>query len=91
MTAKESAYVARVRSLSCVLCDMLGQRQTTPTNVHHPREGQGMSQRADHFLSIALCQECHQGKLGIHGDRTLLRIAKVDEMDLLAATVERLQ
>ena len=80
----------RARALPCVLCAMLGQVQTTPTNLHHLREGQGMSQRASNFLICALCSECHQGALGFHGSRALLKIAKVDEHDLLAATIEAL-
>jgi hypothetical protein len=56
--------------------------------LHHIREGQGAGQRASHWLVIPVCPECHQGPNGIHGDRSLLRIAKVSEVDLLARTIE---
>lgn len=82
------AYIAEVKSLPCVLCTLLGQRQESPTEAHHPRTGQGMAQRANDFLVAALCVQCHRGRLGVHGDRTLLRLAKVDEMTLVALTVE---
>ena len=59
-------------------------------HCHHIREGQGMSQRASDFLAIPLCPDCHQGGMGIHGDRTLLRIHKLTELDLLARTIELL-
>ena len=89
-TAAERRHHERIASMPCVLCDLLGQGPT-PAAVHHIREGQGMSQRASHWLVVPLCPECHQGDLGIHGDRTLLRIANVEEMDLLAITIEQLQ
>ena len=81
-------YLAEVKSVPCVLCRLLGQRQETPTEAHHIREGQGMSQRASDWLTVAVCRSCHRENLGIHGDRTLLRIAKVSELDLLALTIE---
>lgn len=90
MTKAERTHMDRVARMGCLLCQILGQG-ATPAAIHHIREGQGMNQRASHFLTIPLCRECHQGPQGIHGDKTLLRIAKVDELDLLAMTIERLQ
>lgn len=87
MTPTARAYITEVKSLPCVLCKLLGQRQESATCAHHIREGQGISQRASDFLTVALCHECHQGDLGIHGSRTLLKLAKVSELDLLAATI----
>jgi hypothetical protein len=76
--------MGRVASLPCGLCGAHG------VHVHHVREGQGMSQRASDFLTVPLCPSCHTGPLGIHGDKTMLRIHKKDELDLLAETIERL-
>lgn len=90
-TKAELRHLIRVRGLPCVLCTLLGTPQTSHTTAHHIREGQGMSQRAPDMLTVALCRECHQGKQGIHGDRTLLKIAKVSELGLLALTLEALQ
>ena len=81
-TLEESAYLERVKNLPCSCCGAPG-----PSQAHHPREGQGMSQRAGHFTAVALCMACHQGQKGIHGDRTLMRIYKVDEMELINRTV----
>ena len=90
-TADERNHMGRVADLPCVLCERLGQEQWSRTTVHHVREGQGGGQRADHFLTVALCQDCHQdSRLGMHGDRTLLQIAKCDELDLLADTYRAL-
>lgn len=88
--SRSQRHLERVRGLPCVLCDMLGQTQRTHTAAHHIREGQGMAQRASDFLAVALCHDCHQGPLGIHGDRSLLAIAKATELSLLAATIEAL-
>lgn len=89
-TAAERQHHARIAAMSCVLCDELDVPQTDPTTVHHIREGQGMSQRASHWLAVPLCGYCHQGEQGVHGDRTLLRMAKMDELDMLAETIRRL-
>ena len=83
-------YHDTVASLGCVLCDRLGQGRT-PATIHHIREGQGMAQRASDWLVVPLCPDCHQGSTGIHGDRTLLRIANCGELDLLADTIRRLE
>lgn len=58
--------------------------------VHHPRFAVGGAQRASHWLTIALCYECHQGDGGIHGDRSAWRLRKMEESDALAVTLRRL-
>ena len=85
MTTKaEKSHMDRVASLSCVCCGAHG------VHVHHLREGQGMSQRASNWLTIPLCPECHTGPNGIHGNKSLMRIQKIEEIDLLARTIEAL-
>lgn len=84
MTTKaERKYMDKVAQLPCCLCD------SSPVELHHVREGQGMSQRAGDMLVIPLCPSCHRGPKGIHGDKTMLRIRKVDEMDLLNETLQK--
>lgn len=74
----ESAYMAKVKSLPCSLCDAAG-----PSDAHHIKQGQ-------HFTAVALCKSCHQGALmGLHGQRRMWLIKKMDEMDALAITIER--
>lgn len=90
-TKREKAHMSRVAAMGCICCRLLDQPQESRTELHHVREGQGMAQRASDMLVIPLCGEgCHRGPLGIHGDRTYLRILKMTELDLLAATLERL-
>lgn len=83
-------HLATIASLPCVLCELLGMTQTSKTDVHHIREGQGMGQRASDMLTLPLCHAtCHQGPQGVHGDRSLLRLAKVEELDLLDVTLTK--
>lgn len=84
-TAAAKRHMGRIKQLPCGVCDQAG-----PSEAHHIRAGQGMSQRADDFLTIPLCIPCHRGPQGIHGDKTLWRIFKVDELTVLARTIERL-
>lgn len=88
---KNKKHLAQIAKMSCALCAHLGLRQSGRTYIHHIRTGQGASQRADDFLTIPLCYDCHQGTQGIHGDRTLWKVGKVDELDLLAKTIQRLE
>lgn len=90
MSVKSKRHMSRVADLGCMLCLLLEQGKT-PAEVHHLREGQGGGQRASDFLTIPLCPDCHRGPHGLHGDRALLRIAKVNELDLLALTLEALE
>lgn len=88
-TRAEREHMGRVAALGCVLCRLQG-RGPTPAQVHHLREGQGMAQRSAHWLVAPLCPECHTGPRGLHGDKSLLRVSKVDELDLLALTIKEL-
>lgn len=85
MSAAGKRHIGRVKSLPCVVCGEFG-----PSDAHHIRTGQGMSQRANDFLAIPLCKPCHQGPNGLHGDRALWKIYKMTELDALARTIEEL-
>jgi len=91
VSVRSTAHMFRVKSLPCVLCSRLGREQTSVTDAHHFTVGRAKGTKNDDMLTLALCHDdCHQGSQGIHGDRTLLRIAKVDEQDLLADTLRSL-
>jgi hypothetical protein len=83
-TNAEKRWMDKVAQLPCSLCGAHG------VHVHHIREGQGMAQRASNFLVVPLCPDCHTGPNGVHGDKTMLRIHKMSELDLLAKTIEAL-
>jgi hypothetical protein len=87
----ERAHMGRVAAMPCICCTLLDQQQMSRTEVHHVRAGQGGAQRAPDFLTIPLCgEDCHRGRNGVHGDKTYLGLLKMTELDLLAATIERL-
>jgi hypothetical protein len=60
----------------------------TPAQIHHPRINEAMGKKASHWLAIPLCLSHHLGEHGIHGDRVDFKNARVDELDLLADTLE---
>lgn len=79
ITARETVHIAKVKALPCSVCDEPG-----PSDAHHVKQGQ-------HFTVVALCKSCHQGALmGLHGQRRMWAIKKMDEVDALAVTVQRL-
>lgn len=82
-TKAEKKHMSRVAELGCIVC-------SSPAQVHHIREGQGMSQRASNWLVIPLCPEHHTGVLSVH--KTAKQFANIygSELDLLALTIERL-
>jgi hypothetical protein len=86
MSAAGKRHMGRVASLPCVLCG------ASPVEVHHIREGQGAAQRAQDTLTCALCPECHRGPNGLHGlgRKGFYTRYKLDELDLLARTLEAL-
>ncbi len=80
MTVSERRHVARVKSLPCSVCDVPGQSE-----AHEIKQGSW-------FLSVALCPQCHRDpRLGLHGQKAMWKIKKMDELDALAVTIRRLQ
>jgi hypothetical protein len=87
-TKPEAAHMARIKAMRCICCELLGQEQTSPSDVHHIREH---GQARNHWLTLPLCHaDCHQGRNGVEFERTYLRILKMTEFDLLARVIERM-
>lgn len=79
LSPAESAHVAAVKLLPCSVCDQAG-----PSDAHHINQGQ-------HFTTVALCKDCHQGSFnGIHGQKRMWLIKKMDELAALNVTLRRL-
>jgi hypothetical protein len=79
MNTAERAHVARVKLLPCSVCNCVG-----PSECHEIKQGQW-------FTSVALCPDCHRDPvLGLHGQKRMWKIHKMDEVDALAVTIERL-
>lgn len=79
MTASERRHVQMVKESPCAVCDASG-----PTEAHEINQGQW-------FTSISLCADCHRGSQnGIHGNRTMWRLKKLDELGALNITLGRI-
>lgn len=78
-TSCERDHIERVKALECSVCDEPG-----PSDAHEIKQGQWAT-------CCALCKSCHQGPLlGLHGQRRMWIQKKMDELDALAVTIERL-
>ena len=62
---KRQALYQRMPESGCIACRDSGEKQTTPTEIHHLRQGMGMSQR--NVKCIPLCVDHHRGNKGYHG------------------------
>lgn len=83
-TKEEMMYMDMVAKLPCSVCG------DWPVELHHPREGQGTSTRSDHWLVVPLCVTCHRSNLGFHGGRNMMKIYKMEEMDMLSYTIQQM-
>ena len=76
---RERAHLAKVKSLPCSVCDA-----PAPSEAHHIKQGQ-------QYTAVALCKDCHTGSFnGWHGQKTMWRVMKMDELAALNVTLERL-
>jgi len=77
--AAERRHLAKIKSMPCAVCE-----EPAPSEAHH------ISQ-ATAYLCIPLCPDCHRGSInGIHGQRRIWNVKKLDEVKALAMTVEKL-
>lgn len=77
-TAAERRHIALVKSLPCAVCDQPG-----PSEAHEIKQGQW-------FTACALCQDCHRGGVnGLHGQRRMWAVKKMEEIDALSVTLGR--
>lgn len=79
ITAFERAHLERVKSLPCSVCDA-----PPPSDAHH-------TEQQNHFTTIALCRDCHQGSFnGRHGQKRMWDVMKMNENDALDVTIRAL-
>lgn len=79
MTAAEREHVTRIKEMSCGVCSSAG-----PSEAHELRQGEW-------FTSIPLCADCHRGPLnGIHGQKRIWSVYKLDELAVLDNTIREL-
>ena len=78
-TAKERKHLARVKELPCSVCDAAG-----PSDAHHVKQHR-------QYTCVALCKDCQQGSvMGWHGQKRMWSLKKMDEIDALNITIQRL-
>ncbi len=79
MTAAERRHIDRVKSCDCAVCDTAG-----PSDAHEIEQGQW-------FTAISLCRSCHMDPVfGIHGQKRMWIIKKLDELKALNITLARI-
>ena len=79
LNKREREWLGRVNELPCSVCDASG-----PSDAHHIKQGST-------YTCVALCKDCHQGPImGWHGQKRMWAIQKMDELDALKVTIERL-
>lgn len=74
INTKERAHLQAVKSLPCSVCNEPG-----PSDAHHIKQ-------QSHFTTVALCKGCHNS---LHGTKDIWRVYKMDELDALAVTIQR--
>jgi hypothetical protein len=87
-------HMRKVAESGCAICFRLhGPHEPGPVELHHPRRGTGMGQRAKDTEVIGLCVEHHRGNLGVHGLGTkgFEKHYGFSEADLLTDVLQRLQ
>jgi hypothetical protein len=79
LTLAQKKFLAKVKQLPCSVCDA-----HSPSEAHHIKQG-------SQYITVALCVDCHRGSfMGWHGQKRMWAIKKMDELDALNITIERL-
>lgn len=66
-TAEDRRHMDAVAQLGCIVCRRVMGIFNPLVELHHPRKGTGMGQRAAHQDVLPLCVEHHRGNTGVHG------------------------
>lgn len=74
MNSSGRFHLSRVAALGCIVVfPDSGERCCSPAEIHHPRDGQGMGQRADHSQAIPLCFAHHSAQSPSQTDMLSIR------------------
>ena len=78
-SSMEKIHIERIKSMACIVC-----QASAPSECHEINQGQW-------FTSMPLCADCHRGSLnGIHGQKRLWNVYKMDELSALNETIRKL-
>jgi len=86
-TKAERLHMGAMAATGCIICDR-------PTELHHPRHGTGMGQRASNYNVIPLCEKHHRtGGPGIalHAGIKTFESTFGTEPELLEKALKRLE
>ena len=78
-TAAEAAHAEIIAGMDCVVCDT-----PPPSEVHEPEQGLW-------FVSMPLCPLCHRGPDGWHGTRLRWKLRRINELQAINKTIERMK
>ena len=79
LTNKERDHITRIKEMNCGVCNA-----SAPSDAHHIIQH-------EQYLCIPLCKDCHQGAFnGIHGEKRIWNVYKLDEMIVLNETIRTL-
>lgn len=92
---KDPARLAAVATLPCVICHEYGERQESPTQVHHCIHGRYSTRKAPDCMTIPLCEGHHQGlmdtgKLALHQQPSKWKRLYGQDTDWITWTEERI-
>jgi hypothetical protein len=92
---QDPAHRCLIRSMPCIVCELTGVQQTTPTEGHHIRrsaDGQsyGTGQKAPDHEMIPLCAEHHWNGVGSLWTREAFEAEFGNERDLLALVLGKI-
>lgn len=79
LTKKEREHLAKVKAMDCIVCGDPG-----PVEAHHVRQSSA-------WYCLPVCKDCHTGRGGIHGEKHMWRLKKMDEVDAMAELIRKLQ
>ena len=75
----EKMHIERIKSMPCIIC-----QESAPSECHEINQGQW-------YTSMPLCADCHRGSVnGIHGQKRLWNVYKMDELAALNETIRHL-
>lgn len=91
---KDPAYLAKVHSLPCCICEAFGEVQQSPTEAHHVFCGRFSQIKTPDDMAIQLCDGHHQGKfdrskLAIHAAKETWVAAYGPDTDYVAAPQDK--
>ena len=79
LTAAERQHLGRIKAMPCGVCGASGQSEAHHVNQHQQ------------YTAIPLCADCHRGSHnGIHGNRRIWAVKKLDEMTVLNNTIKEM-